>query len=149
MKNDKKVSDDESLDNEPLCDFDEKMLKHSAEGMMKRRMMIMIVLWIINKERTYGYELIKELNKGIPNDDNSKIKAVKKHFGSNRIYPMLKILEHKELIVGTWEMDKNRKIKYYETTDRGKCVLKKLKSHLANNTPPIFKEFLEENFFGN
>ena len=129
------------------CDFDEKLLKRSTKGMLKRKMIAMIVLWVINKERTYGYELIKKLNEGTKSYNSNDSK--KGHIGPNRIYPILKLLERRKLIEGTWEMEGKRKIKYYETTDRGKLTLKKIKDHMAVETPLIVKEFLNENLFEN
>ena len=134
---------DEDISDES-CDFDEKLLKRSTKGMLKRKMIAMVVLWLINKERTYGYDLIKKLNEGT-NPHNSK----KYQIGSNRVYPILKYLERKKLVEGTWEMEGKRKIKYYETTDRGKLALKKIKEHMALETPLIVKEFLNENLFEN
>ncbi|KZX16502.1 lineage-specific thermal regulator protein [Methanobrevibacter cuticularis] len=137
-------------------DFDKKLLKHSIGGMMKKKLVTFIILWIITKERTYGYELIKKLNEGwecpIEDDDLKEMQEDKKRrgregLGSNRIYPILRDLERKGLIEGTWEMEGKRKIKYYEATQKGVVTMNKVQIILKTRTPPIFKEFIKENIF--
>jgi DNA-binding PadR family transcriptional regulator len=154
-----------------LCEFDKKMINNDFHKMFKKKMITFLILWIITKERTYGYDLIKKLNESSESDNefdeinneinkrnNSKNKNnqerdddfksdhTKKSFGSNRIYPILKILEEKDLIEGTWEMKGNRKIKYYEATEKGRMTIKNLKN-MKSDVPPVFKEFMKEMIF--
>ncbi|MDR1722146.1 MAG: PadR family transcriptional regulator [Methanobrevibacter sp.] len=132
--------------------MDKHMFKaHSTKKMFNKRILTLVILWIISKERTYGYALIKKLNEGwdnpIDDEDLEPLIKKKESFGSNRIYPILRILESRGLIVGTTEMEGKRKIKYYEVTKKGILVLEKFRKIVRAKTPPIFKEFFEENFF--
>ncbi|MDR3063128.1 MAG: PadR family transcriptional regulator [Methanobrevibacter sp.] len=152
----------DKMDCENDCDqnpefsrFDKHILKnHTYKDIFHKKMLRIMVLWIISKERTYGYAVLKKLNEGwdksIEDEDidfnNSKRKQP---FGSNRIYPLLKALELGGFIKGSEEMDGKRKIKYYEITKKGTLFLEKIKTLIAIKTPPIFKEFFKENFFDN
>lgn len=137
-------------DNNSFYDFEDKILKYGMHGMIKKKMVTMVILWTITKEKTYGYDLIKKLNEnwcyGIDEEKIDSEKTKKKPFGSNRIYPILKILEKEDLIEGTWEKEGKRKIKYYEATEKGIYTIKRFKK-MKPNAPPIFKEFLKDILF--
>ncbi|MDR0911625.1 MAG: PadR family transcriptional regulator [Methanobrevibacter sp.] len=127
---------------------------HSAKKMFNKWMMSVVILWIISKEKTYGYRIIKKLNENwnTPiNDEELDFKFMPKEepFASNRIYPMLKTLETRELIEGTEELEGNRKIKYYEITEKGSIFLNKLKKIFKARTPPVLKDFINEIYFEN
>ena len=71
-----------------------------------------MILWLISKERTHGYELMSKMNEISP----SQMKTVR---GTSKIYPILHDLEKAGLIEGTWEAHGKRKVKYYEITEEG------------------------------
>ncbi|MDQ0214920.1 DNA-binding PadR family transcriptional regulator [Oikeobacillus pervagus] len=73
----------------------------------------MCVLAILSKEKSYGYEIMKELEKY-----NLKLKGV----GS--IYPILNKLKDQECVDMNREMTENGKVRvYYEINETGKIYL--------------------------
>ncbi|MBU5214831.1 PadR family transcriptional regulator [Heyndrickxia oleronia] len=75
----------------------------------------MCVLSILSKNKSYGYEIMKELEK-----HNLKLKGV----GS--IYPILTKLKDQEWVSTNREMTENGKVRvYYEINEKGKMHLQK------------------------
>ncbi|UPW83098.1 PadR family transcriptional regulator [Lysinibacillus sp. Ag94] len=75
----------------------------------------MCVLSILSKKKSYGYEIMKELEK-----HNLKLKGV----GS--IYPILTKLKDQEWVDTYREMTDNGKVRvYYEINEKGKVYLQK------------------------
>jgi len=76
---------------------------------------IPIILSILSKNESYGYEIIQNVKK----ISNGKIE-----YGDGTLYPVLHKLEKKELIASYWKIaDSGRKRKYYKISDRGKKEL--------------------------
>ncbi|MDZ5479647.1 PadR family transcriptional regulator [Bacillus thuringiensis] len=75
----------------------------------------MCVLSILSKEKSYGYEIMKELE-----EHNLKLKGV----GS--IYPILTKLKDQEWVNTYREMTENGKVRvYYEINEKGELYLQK------------------------
>lgn len=75
----------------------------------------MCVLSILSKKKSYGYEIMKELEK-----HNLKLKGV----GS--IYPILTKLKDQEWVDTYREMTENGKVRvYYEINENGEVYLQK------------------------
>ncbi|MGB5942144.1 MAG: helix-turn-helix transcriptional regulator [Leeuwenhoekiella sp.] len=73
--------------------------------------MIPLLLSIISKKESYGYEIIQRV-KELSNDEIA--------FGEGTLYPVLHKLEKKNLIEAHWKTaDTGRKRKYYRITETG------------------------------
>ena len=57
-------------------------------------------------------------------NDNCDLKS-----SSSKVYPILRKMEDKSLIVGEWKVVNNKRVKFYSITDDGKIVL----NHIKNN----------------
>lgn len=133
---------------ENIEDYDKTLLKGFARGFIK-----IIVLWIITKKRSHGYEIMNNLhtkecnyNSNISNtkhssDDEENKSDTSPSPGPNRIYPILHELEKKGLVKGTWGTHGKRKIKYYEATQKGHNTIAKLKISFEHEAPVFVKEF--------
>ncbi len=120
-----------------LPKYDRKLLK----GIMKGPGKIMI-LWLIGKERTHGYELMTKLQGDSPAGDNLKVS------GPSKIYPILHELEKNELIKGTWEYHGKRKLKYYKITEEGINTLSRIrKISKCREKTQLLEEFMNDMFF--
>lgn len=76
---------------------------------------IPIILSILCKEESYGYQIIQEVK---------KISDGKLEWSEGSLYPVLHKLEKKGLITSTWKRsDTNRKRKYYALSKTGKTAL--------------------------
>lgn len=75
----------------------------------------MFVLSILSRGKSYGYEIMKELE-----EHNLKLKGV----GS--IYPILTKLKNQEWVHTYREMTENGKVRvYYEINEKVKCIFRK------------------------
>ncbi len=134
VENDDFGEQDDDCDHEisnNLKEYDIKLLK-GMRGFVK-----LLILWLINKEKTHGYELTSKLNKISPSEE--KIKE-----SPGRIYPILHDLEKEGLIAGTWQAQGKRKIKYYEITEEGIETLARIKIVFKCHQTPLFGEFLRD-----
>ena len=111
-----------------LKEYDIKLLK-SMKGFGKT-----MILWLISKERTHGYELMSKINQISPSADETVR-------GTSKVYPILHDLEKAGLIEGTWEAHGKRKVKYYEITEEGIATLKRIKKVFSCHKIPILEEF--------
>lgn len=98
--------------------FDEsqtKLIKHFSNGLTRN-----LILWIISKEKIHGYGIMKKLDEFFDFDDlDCDIKNT-----SSKIYPILRKMESKGLIVGEWDINENNKrVKYYTITEDGLLIL--------------------------
>ncbi len=98
--------------------FDEsqtKLIKHFSNGLTRN-----LILWIISKEKIHGYGIMKKLDEFFDFDDlDCDIKNT-----SSKIYPILRKMESKGLIVGEWDINENNKrVKYYTITEEGLLIL--------------------------
>lgn len=100
-----------------------------------------MILLLINKERTHGYEIMKKLHKFYSIKGMShKIKPP----GPSIIYPILHDLEERGLIKGEWELKGGRRIKYYKITPQGEETVQKIKHILRNHIMRTWEEFWED-----
>lgn len=111
-----------------LQEYDIKLLK-SMKGFGKT-----MILWLISKERTHGYELMNKINEISPSGEE-KVR------GPSKIYPVLHDLEEAGLIIGTWEAHGKRKVKYYKITEEGNQTLIRIKKVFKCHRTPILEEF--------
>ena len=76
-----------------------------------------LLLCLINSQPTYGYQIVKELEKR----SNGYFQ-----FKEGTLYPALHRLEKSKLIKGKWQMLPNgQQRRYYHITERGQQVLAK------------------------
>lgn len=116
-----------------LSNYEKKLIK----GLMKGFSNIMI-LWLINKKRMHGYEIMTALNNSNPYENKMP--------STSKIYPVLHDLEKNGLIKGSWEHQGKRKVKYYVITDEGKNFIlsfKKLSDHAKEDHANLWVEFQE------
>lgn len=97
-----------------------KLVKHFSNGITHN-----LILWIISKEPIHGYGIMKKLDDFFDfENDNCDLKS-----SSSKVYPILRKMEDKSLIVGEWKVVNNKRVKFYSITDDGKIVL----NHIKNN----------------
>ena len=104
--------------------IDSQMLKGIIDG---------IILEIINKNQTYGYEIVEELKrKGFYN------------MTEGTVYPILKRLTKKGYLMATFrKSDVGPKRKYYYLTEIGQKKLKVFKDSYSEMTKAVNKIFYE------
>lgn len=89
------------------------------ERQMKKGVLDMLVLKLLDKEPRYGYQLIQEM-------------AAKSHdvfsLKEGTLYPVLYRLEDEQLVESRWGESKGKQIprKYYQITDKGRDALKEI-----------------------
>ncbi len=96
------------------------------------------VLMLLNKKPSHGYEIMKE----IKDRTGGFWKPT-----AGGVYPILRSLEKARYIEGTWQTQKNRKVRVYKITESGKAVLKQAiikQSEISNNIGVLFQEFARE-----
>lgn len=86
-----------------------------------------LILWIISKHSIHGYGIMKELDEFF--DFDSGVCEFKST--SSKVYPILRKMEKKGLIVGEWQTVNNKRVKFYSITDDGKDVLSNIKSNMV------------------
>lgn len=74
----------------------------------------MLILRMLDRQPTYGYEMIKNFE--IMSNGAFSLKE-------GTLYPILHALEKKEHIESYWDLNEGRKRKYYRITDKGKKSL--------------------------
>jgi|NGEPerStandDraft_6_1074524.scaffolds.fasta_scaffold70723_2 PadR family transcriptional regulator PadR len=119
-----------------LKEYDLKLLR-SMKGFGKT-----MILWLISKERSHGYELMNKINEISPSAEETVR-------GPSKIYPVLHDLEEVGLIEGAWELHGKRKVKYYEVTDEGIQTLNRIKKVFRCHRTPILEEFWRDMFSKN
>ncbi len=89
------------------------------ERQLKRGIFEIVVLKMISKEPTYGYQLLSDM-------DRASDGLFKMHEGT--LYPILYRLEDEGLIRSEWSMPKDRDVskKYYVITEAGRQALGEL-----------------------
>jgi len=89
------------------------------ERQLKRGVSEIIVLKMISREPTYGYQLLSDMDK--QSDGLFKMKE-------GTLYPILYRLEDDGMIRSEWSIPKDKEIskKYYVITEQGKETLKEL-----------------------
>lgn len=96
-----------------VCDEFIIMIKLSKE--LIGASSIPIILSILSKDESYGYQIIKEVK---------KVSNGQLEWSEGTLYPVLHKLEKKGLITSTWKTSEtNRKRKYYTISKTGKKAL--------------------------
>jgi DNA-binding PadR family transcriptional regulator len=86
--------------------YDRELLKGNTDCLL---------LTIINNQPTYGYEIVKELER--------RSKGYFR-FKEGTLYPALHRMEQEELVTGKWEaLPNGQERRYYYITEKGKSVL--------------------------
>ena len=136
-QNDSKDQDDqidcEHILSKGLKEYDIKLLR-SMKGFGKT-----MILWLISKKRSHGYELMNKLNEISPSAEETVR-------GPSKIYPVLHDLEEEGLIEGAWELHGKRKVKYYEVTDEGIQTLNRIKKVFRCHKTQILEDFWRDMF---
>jgi DNA-binding PadR family transcriptional regulator len=95
-------------------------------------------LIVLSRKPTHGYELMKEIK--------DKTRGFYKPTPGG-VYPILRDLEESKYIKGEWGIQKNRKIKVYKITEKGKHIIKHAiikQSEIANSLNTLAEEFARE-----
>ncbi len=79
---------------------------------------VLLILSILALDETYGYALIKKVE---------ELSEGRIRWKDGSLYPILKRLNEKKLIISRWVPNGNRPRKYYKITNLGKKELEKLK----------------------
>jgi DNA-binding PadR family transcriptional regulator len=96
------------------------------------------VLILLNNKPSHGYEIMKEIK------DKTRGFYTPTPGG---VYPILRNLEKTGYIKGEWHRQKNRNIKTYRITEKGKLILRKAiikQSEIARNINSLFQEFARD-----
>ncbi len=97
---------------------------------LRRGTIILSVMSQLDRPQ-YGYYLVELLeNKGLTIDPST-------------LYPLLRRLEKQELLVSTWDTDSNKPRKYYELSDFGRKIYKRLCSYWIEIVSTM-KNFINE-----
>jgi len=101
----------------------------------------LFILWIIkHRGPIHGYGIMKELDLFFETPIN---KGWQKKSSSSKIYPILKKMERKELIVGEWKTQNNKQVKFYTMTEKGEKILYHVKSVFEElKTNPNWIDFI-------
>ena len=116
--------------------IEKKILKSFLKGSGK-----LMILWLLNKEKSHGYSLTKKINKICSSQDDI--------IHTSTIYPLLHKLEKEETITSKEEIQKNRTIKIYQITPKGKERLKKIRKLFCEKLSENYIEFIEDMFIPN
>ena len=90
-----------------------------------------IILWLLSKQPSSGYRIVKELKK-----------LTNMNFYPGTVYPLLYELEQKGLIKGEWSQKSGRRIKYYSITSRGTKLLDNLRDILEEPVREALKDLV-------
>lgn len=92
-----------------------------------------IVLWILNKKPSCGYEIVKE------------IKRLTNHkLPTSVVYPILYGLEEDKFIKGNWKKRGRRYAKYYSLTERGRNLLNSVRELFRRPLKDVITELIHE-----
>lgn len=96
------------------------------ERQMKKGVLEILVLKLLDEEEKYGYQLISELR-----SRSGEFFSLKE----GTLYPILYRLEDDGLVTGKWSIPSGKEVskKYYQITDKGGIILKE--------TMNLWKEF--------
>ncbi len=94
-------------------------MQEKYERQMKKGVLDMLVLRLLEEERKYGYQLITELRE--KSDDIFSLKE-------GTLYPILYRLEDEGLVESKWSEAENKQLprKYYLMTDKGRQALEEM-----------------------
>lgn len=105
------------------------------ERQMKKGVLDMLVLKLLESEAKYGYQIIQEMR------EKSKETFLLK---DGTLYPILYRLEDDGLVVSRWSEAEGRQIarKYYEITSEGKIALSEIETvwkHISDGITEIME----------
>lgn len=97
-----------------------RTLKDKYESQMKKGVLDMLVLQLLEKEEKYGYQIISELK--VKSNERFQLKE-------GTLYPILYRLEEDKFVESRWSEAKGKKVprKYYVITEEGRTALKEIK----------------------
>lgn len=106
------------------------------ERQMKKGVLDMLVLKLLEPEPKYGYQIIQELREKSENTFLLK---------DGTLYPILYRLEEDGFILGEWSEAKGKQVprKYYRITDAGRVALRDIRSvweHISEGITRIMEE---------
>jgi len=133
---------EECFNNDDFENFDKRFGNLIFRKFISKGFLNIIILWIISKEKIHGYGIMKYLDKFFGEFIE---KGFISKFNSSKIYPMLKGLERKEFIIGEWDINDNKKVKYYTITPIGEKFLENIqnKSHKVVGND-LWREFFND-----
>ena len=108
-------------------------MKEAQKGYLRVASLI-----VLSRKPSHGYEIMKEIK--------DKTRGFYKPTPGG-VYPILNDLEKSGYISGEWGTNKNRKIKVYEITEKGKHILKHAlikQSEIAKSLNTLAEEFARE-----
>ena len=109
-------------------DSQSKFLRNIVRGLSNS-----IVLWILNKKPSCGYEIVKE------------IKRLTNHkLPTSVVYPILYGLEEDKFIKSSWKKRGKRYAKYYFLTKRGENLLSHVRELFRRPLKEVIKELIHE-----
>ncbi len=118
--------------------FDEKIIKSFMRGFGKT-----MILWMISKEKIHGYEIMRRLEKFYSLEGaHCRIKPP----GPSVVYPVLHDLEKKGLIKGSWDMQGEKRVKYYEITPLGEATIDRIRDIMEKHVSKIWEDFWRDIF---
>lgn len=96
-------------------------MNEKYERQMKKGVLDMLVLKLLNSEAKYGYQIIQEIKE--KSEETFSLK-------DGTLYPILYRLEDERLVVSKWSEAKGKQVprKYYEITAEGKKALTELET---------------------
>lgn len=99
------------------------------ERQMKKGVLEILVLKLLERDEKYGYQLISELR-----DKSGELFSLKE----GTLYPILYRLEEEGLVISRWSMPQGKEIsrKYYQISESGEKILR--------DTVQLWKVFSEK-----
>lgn len=98
----------------------EIQMNEKYERQMKKGVLDMLVLRLLEREPKYGYQLIQEMR-----EKSDEVFSLKE----GTLYPILYRLEDEKLVESKWSEPEGKQVprKYYMITDKGKTALIEIK----------------------
>lgn len=112
-------------------------LKDKYESQMKKGVLDMLVLKLLEENEKYGYQIIQELKE--KSNDRFLLKE-------GTLYPILYRLEDDHYVESRWSEVQGKKVprKYYILTEEGRTALREIKALWMDITQNAFR-IMEEN----
>lgn len=112
-------------------------LKDKYESQMKKGVLDMLVLKLLEENEKYGYQIIQELKE--KSNDRFLLKE-------GTLYPILYRLEDDHYVESRWSEAQGKKVprKYYILTEEGRTALREIKALWMDITQNAFR-IMEEN----
>lgn len=97
------------------------IMNDKYERQMKKGVLDMLVLRLLQSEAKYGYQIIQEMK-----EKSGEIFLLK----DGTLYPILYRLEDERLVVSRWSEAEGKQVprKYYEITEAGRKALKEIEN---------------------